>query len=604
VIRVLTPLPVLLPLLGAAAALLVGGRHPRVQRTLSVAVLSAVLAVSVALLLLADADGADAISVGGWPVPLGIVLVVDRLSALMLVVAATVALGVLIFAVGQGAADGDEETPISIFHPTFLVLIAGVANAFLAGDLFNLYVGFEVLLTASYVLLTLGGSAARIRAGITYIIVSLLSSILFLAAIGLVYAATGTVNMAQLAMRLGELPEGTQLLLQSMLLIAFCIKAAVFPLSAWLPDSYPTAPAPVTAVFAGLLTKVGVYAVIRTQTLLFPGGGLDRVLMWAALATMVVGILGAVAQTDIRRILSFTLVSHIGYMVFGISLASQAGLAGAIFYVVHHIAIQTTLFLVAGLIERQGGSTGVDRLGGLATASPLLAILFFVPAMNLAGIPPLSGFIGKLGLLEAGIADGGWLPIVVVGGGAVTSLLTLLAISRVWNRAFWRPPAQAAADDTFAAAAADAGPELAPAPPPGPADQQEPAGEKEPVGTEPHVTDPVGPDAGPEAGYVLGQHPASGSARSLSRQAAWQRHTAVATATSPVTDGLGGEAARERPLRPLPRVMVGSTAAMVVVTVGLTALAGPLYGVAERAAGDLLDRRPYISSVFGGEDVP
>ena len=382
----------------------------------------------------------------------------------MLVVAATVALGVLVFAVGQGSADGDEETPLSIFHPTFLVLIAGVANAFLAGDLFNLYVGFEILLTASYVLLTLGGSAPRIRAGITYIVVSLLSSLIFLAAIALVYASTGTVNMAQLAGRLGELPDGTQLLIQSMLLIAFCIKAAVFPLSAWLPDSYPTAPAPVTAVFAGLLTKVGVYAIIRTQTLLFPGGALDQVLMWAALATMVVGILGAVAQTDIRRILSFTLVSHIGYMVFGIALATTAGLAGAIFYVVHHIAIQTTLFLVAGLVERQGGSTSVDRLGGLAKAAPLLAVLYFVPAMNLAGIPPFSGFIGKLGLMEAGVADGGWLPIVLVAGGVLTSLLTLVAIARVWNRAFWRPPTQAPADDTVAAAARAAGPELEPAP--------------------------------------------------------------------------------------------------------------------------------------------
>lgn len=578
-ISVLTPLPVLLPLLGAAAALLVGGRHPRIQRTLSILVLSSVLAVSVALLVLADADGADAISVGGWPVPLGVVLVVDRLSALMLVVAATVALGVLVFAVGQGAADGDEETPISIFHPTFLVLIAGVANAFLAGDLFNLYVGFEILLTASYVLLTLGGSAPRIRAGITYIVVSLLSSILFLAAIALVYAATGTVNMAQLAVRLQELPDGTQLLLQSMLLIAFCIKAAVFPLSAWLPDSYPTAPAPVTAVFAGLLTKVGVYAVIRTQTLLFPGGALDDVLMWAALATMVIGILGAVAQTDIRRILSFTLVSHIGYMIFGISLASQAGLAGAIFYVVHHIAIQTTLFLVAGLVERQGGSTSVDRLGGLATASPVLAVLYFVPAMNLAGIPPFSGFIGKLGLMEAGISDGGWLPVVLVAGGAVTSLLTLLAISRVWTRAFWRPRAQAPEDDTFEAAAQDSGPELAPAPLPEPAERAEPAGEKE-------------PDSSPSGG------------RALARRAAWERHTAVAMATSPVTDGLGQDDPRRPSQEPLPRVMVGSTAVMVVVTVALTVLAGPLYGVAERAAGDLLDRTPYISAVFGGEDVP
>jgi multicomponent Na+:H+ antiporter subunit D len=569
VISVLTPLPVLLPLLGAGAALLVGGRHPAVQRTLSILVLTAVLTVSVVLLLMADADGAAALSVGGWRIPLGIVLVVDRLSALMLVVAATVALGVLVFAVGQGAADGDEETPISIFHPTFLVLIAGVANAFLAGDLFNLYVGFEILLTASYVLLTLGGSAPRIRAGITYIVVSLLSSLIFLAAIALVYASTGTVNMAQLAGRLADLPEGTQLLLQSMLLIAFCIKAAVFPLSAWLPDSYPTAPAPVTAVFAGLLTKVGVYAVIRTQTLLFPGNDFDRILMWAALATMVIGILGAVAQTDIRRILSFTLVSHIGYMVFGIALATSAGLAGAIFYVVHHIAIQTTLFLVAGLVERQGGTTSMDRLGGLATASPLLAVLYFVPAMNLAGIPPFSGFIGKLGLLEAGVADGTWLPIVLVAGGAITSLLTLVAISRVWSRAFWRPPAQSPSDDSAGAAAAVAGPETAPAPV---------------------------PDGRPDG-------PPSGKA---ARRAAWLRHAAVATASAPAEDGLGGdgERARERHMEPLPRVMVGATAAMVVVTVGLTFLAGPLYGVAERAAEDLLDRTPYVSAVFGDEEVP
>ncbi len=578
-ISVLTPLPVLLPLLGAAGTLLVGGRHPAVQRTLSIAVLSAVLAVSVTLLLLADAEGASAISVGGWPVPLGIVLVVDRLSALMLVVAATVGLGVLVFAVGQGAADGDEETPLSIFHPTFLVLMAGVANAFLAGDLFNLYVGFEILLTASYVLLTLGGSAPRIRAGVTYIVVSLLSSLIFLAAIGLVYASTGTVNMAQLAERLADLPAGTQLLLQSMLLIAFSIKAAVFPLSAWLPDSYPTAPAPVTAVFAGLLTKVGVYAIIRTQTLLFPGGALDQVLMWAALATMLIGILGAVAQTDIRRILSFTLVSHIGYMVFGIALGTTAGLAGAVFYVVHHIAIQTTLFLVAGLIERQGGSTSMDRLGGLARVSPLLAVLFFVPAMNLAGIPPFSGFIGKLGLLQAGVEVGTWLPVALVAGGAVTSLLTLVAVSRVWSRAFWRPPAQSPTDDSNEAAASDAGPETTP----------------EPVADGERPADGAPPPGGSSSG--------GRRSRLAARRAAWERHAAVATATTPATDGLGEEVSRDRPDQPLPLVMVASTAAMVAVTVALTGLAGPLYEVTDRAATDLWDRTPYLEAVLGDGEV-
>jgi multicomponent Na+:H+ antiporter subunit D len=265
-------------------------------------------------------------------------------------------------------------------------------------------------------------------------------------------------------------------------------------------------------------------------------------------------------------------------MVFGIALGTTMGLAGAIFYVVHHIAIQTTLFLVAGLVERQGGSTSVDRLGGLAKASPLLAVLYFVPAMNLAGIPPFSGFIGKLGLLEAGIDDGGALPVVLVAGGAVTSLLTLVAISRVWNRAFWRPPAQSPARDTTEAAAADAGPELAPAA----------------IG----ATD--GADTGPGDGSAEDRSP-----RAAARTAAWERHTAVATATTPATDGFGsGQGTGEPSLRPLPRVMVGATAAMVVVTVGLTVVAGPLYAVAERAAEDLLDRTPYVSAVFGGEDVP
>ena len=202
-----------------------------------------------------------------------------------------------------------------------------------------------------------------------------------------------------------------------MLLVAFGIKAAVFPLSFWLPDSYPTAPAPVTAVFAGLLTKVGVYAMVRTETLLFPGDTLNTPLMVAALLTMVVGILGALAQSDIKRLLSFTLVSHIGYMVFGLAMSSVAGLGAAVFYVAHHITIQTSLFLVTGLIERRGGSSSMDRLGGLAKLSPLLALLFFVPAMNLAGIPPFSGFLGKLGLLQAGVELGTPLAYALVIGG-------------------------------------------------------------------------------------------------------------------------------------------------------------------------------------------
>jgi multicomponent Na+:H+ antiporter subunit D len=439
VIRVLAPLPVLLPML-AAGLTLVLGHYPRLQRYISLGVLSAVVAVSATLLVTVDrsGEGASAVTVGGWPATLGITLMVDRLSATMLVVSTIVTLGVLVYSVGQGTGD-DRDPPLSIFYPTYLILTAGVCDAFLSGDLFNLYVGFEVLLAASYVLLTLGGTGPRIRAGVTYVVMSLLSSLVFLAGIAFTYAATGTLNLAQLAVRLGELPASTQTLLQVVLLVAFCIKAAVFPLSAWLPDSYPTAPAPITAVFAGLLTKVGVYAIIRTQTLLFPDGALDDLLMWAALATMIIGVLGAVAQSDIKRMLSFTLVSHIGFMVFGIALATSHGLSGAIFYVAHHILIQTTLFLAAGLVERSGGSTSVERLGGLARVAPVLGVLFFVPAMNLAGIPPFSGFLGKVGLLEAGAQSGGPLAWTLVAGGVVTSLLTLYAVAKIWNRAFWHP---------------------------------------------------------------------------------------------------------------------------------------------------------------------
>jgi multicomponent Na+:H+ antiporter subunit D len=436
----LVPLPVVLPL-SAAGLTLALYRRPRLQRVVSVSTLVLVLVAAVGLLVLAD-DGPVTTEVGGWATPVGIGLVADRLAALMLTVSAAVVLCVLVYSLAQGLA-GEQSAPISVFHPTYLVLVAGVANAFLSGDLFNLYVGFEILLAASYVLITLGGTRERLRAGSIYVVVALLSSVLFLAAIAATYAAAGTLNLAQLAGRLDEIDPGVRLTIQVMLLVAFAVKSAIFPLSAWLPDSYPTAPAQVTAVFAGLLTKVGIYAMIRTQSLLFPGGAVDDWLMVLALATMLVGILGAVAQDDIKRLLSFTLVSHIGFMVFGLALATDAGWTAAIYYVAHHITVQTALFLVAGLMERYGGTLSLTRLGGLARLAPVIAILFFVPAMNLAGIPPLSGFLGKLGLLEAGVAVGTPLAWTLVAGSVVTSLLTLYALVKAWNKAFWQePPAE------------------------------------------------------------------------------------------------------------------------------------------------------------------
>ncbi|MBW8025252.1 Na+/H+ antiporter subunit D [Clavibacter michiganensis subsp. michiganensis] len=437
IFQTLIPLVVLVPLLGAAAAL-VAARQRRLQVAVSVLALLAVVVISGVLLVLVDQQGGQSVEVGGWAAPFGIVLVVDRLSALMLLISSIVLLAVLMFSIGQGLEDGDGETPVSIYNPTYLILAAGVFNAFVAGDLFNLYVGFEILLVASYVLLTLGGTEARIRAGVTYIVVSLVSSMLFLASIAMIYGALGTVNIAQISVRLDEIPPDVQLILHIMLLVAFGIKAAVFPLSFWLPDSYPTAPAPVTAVFAGLLTKVGVYAILRTETVMFPTDQLSTALMVVAALTMVIGILGAVAQADIKRLLSFTLVSHIGYMIFGIALNTVAGMTATIYYVIHHIVVQTTLFLASGLIERTGGSTSINKLGGLLKAAPVMAILFFIPALNLGGIPPFSGFIGKVALFDSGAEVGGWLTYAVIAAGAATSLLTLYALARVWNMAFWR----------------------------------------------------------------------------------------------------------------------------------------------------------------------
>ncbi|RWZ49895.1 Na+/H+ antiporter subunit D [Labedella phragmitis] len=434
----LVPLVVMLPLLGAAVALTLG-KYPKIQIAVSTIVLSAVSVLSIALLVHVDATGPAVVHLGGWEAPWGIVLVADRLAAIMLVVSSLMLLGVLLFAIGQGIADRDSNPPpVSIFHPTYLVLAAGVFDAFVAGDLFNLYVAFEMLLAASYVLLTLGGTGARIRAGVTYIVVSLMSSIIFVASIALIYGATGTVTIALISDRVRDLPLNVQLVLCLALLVGFSVKAALFPLSFWLPDSYPTAPAPVTAVFAGLLTKVGIYAIIRTDTVLFVDVPLQTPLLVVAAVTMIVGILGAVAQADIKRLLSFTLVSHIGYMVFGIAIGSEAATTSTIYYVVHHIVVQTALFLVAGLIERVGGSTSISRLGGLLTAAPIVAVLYFIGALNLGGIPPFSGFLGKVGLFRAGVESGTPLDYVVIVAGAATSLVTLYALARVWNMAFWR----------------------------------------------------------------------------------------------------------------------------------------------------------------------
>lgn len=429
----LIALPVLLPLLGAA--LCVGlGRSRTLQRIVGVATLSATTAISAALLLRVDDQGIAAVQAGGWETPIGITLVADRLAAIMLLVAMAMLLAVLVYAIGQPGAEGVH----SEFHPVYLVLAAGVALAFLTGDLFNLFVAFEVMLMSSYVLITLGGRRDQVRTGMTYITISLLASSLFLVALALVYASTGTVNLADLGPKLAELPDGLRSGLAVLLIVVFGIKAAIFPLFFWLPDSYPTAPTPVTAIFAGLLTKVGVYALIRSQTLLFPADTQPgRLLLVVAGLTMTIGVLGAITQNEIKRILSFHIVSQIGYMVMGLALFSVAGLAGGVLYVIHHIVVKTTLFLVAGLVEFRAGTGDLDHVGGLARLEPVLAVLYLLPALSLAGLPPFSGFVAKLALVEAGLAADQW-GIVVVS--LLVSLLTLFSVTKIWANVFWRAP--------------------------------------------------------------------------------------------------------------------------------------------------------------------
>jgi multicomponent Na+:H+ antiporter subunit D len=443
----LVALPAALPLLGVGLVLAASGSLA-VQRVVSVLVVTATLVASVALLVVVEREGIVTVQLGDWPAPVGITLVADLTAALFLVVSMAVILLVQVFAIGQQADSGLPR----VTHPVYLVLAAGVAMSFLAGDLFNLFVAFEVMLIASYVLLTLGSGRAQIRAGMTYVVINILGSTMFLTAVGLIYAATGTVSMADLVDKFVALPEATQTALGVLLLSVFAIKAAVFPFFFWLPDSYPTAPISITAVFAGLLTKVGVYTMIRATTIL----ELDQVtglLLVVAGVTMVIGGIGAIAQADIKRILSFHIISQVGYMVMGLALYSAAGLAGAVLYVVHQIPVKAVLFLVGGLVEETTGSGALHRLGGMVRRAPVIAVLFILPALSLAGIPPFSGFLAKLALVQAGLTGQQYL---VVAAALAAGVFTLFSMSKIWAGVFWGTP-----DDPVPALVDPDGPPLA-----------------------------------------------------------------------------------------------------------------------------------------------
>lgn len=430
----LLALPLVLPLLGAILAIF-GRRNLPAQRLNSIAVAALNLVLALFLLVQIRTGGLLVLQVGNWPAPYGITLVADLFSAIMLVMSGLIGLATAIY----GLLMIDEAREKHHYHVFFNVLFMGVNGAFLTGDLFNLYVWFETLLMASFVLLSLGGERPQLEGAIKYLAMNFLSSAFFLAGVGILYGIAGTLNLAELALVMRDPAHaGVTQAVSIMFLMAFGIKSAAFPLFFWLPASYHTPPSPVSAVFAGLLTKVGVYSLIRVFTLLFLNNDnfLPDVLLIMAGFTMVTGVLGAAAQMEFRRLLSFHIVSQIGYMIMGLGLFSAASLAGAVIYIAHNIIAKTNLFFIAGVVARRTGTNDLRALGGLAPRYPGLALLFLISAMALAGLPPLSGFIAKLSLVIPGFEAGRY---AIIGVAMGVGLLTLFSMTKIWNEVFWKP---------------------------------------------------------------------------------------------------------------------------------------------------------------------
>lgn len=429
----LAGLPVVLPLVGALVVLLLP-RPSAGRRWLVGSILGVLLGLAAGLLGQAMTSGPLVLRVGGWPLPFGIVLVADTLAAVMLCLSAFTALACALY--GFAEAPPEQEQPLRL--PLLLFLIAGINLSFLTGDLFNLFVAFEVMLLASYGLLTLETDARDSRGALPYLTINLVGSALFLASCGLAYSLLGTLNFAEMIVRTEALQGDPRLtLLGLLLLLVFALKAGVFPLYYWLPNSYPILPPAIAAFFAGMLTKVGVYVLMRVFGTVFPPSEtvLHGVLAWAAGFTMVFGVLGAVGQSSVRVILSYHIVSQIGFMVLAIGLHSPAAFAAAVFYIIHHIVVKASLFLAGGIIVRANGTDELARTGGLWRAAPWLGILFLLQAMSLAGLPPLSGFWGKLMIIVEGFRQHEW---VLVTLSLIASVLTLMSMLKIWLGAFWK----------------------------------------------------------------------------------------------------------------------------------------------------------------------
>ena len=426
-------LPIIVPAITGMLALLTRS-HRSVQRGISVLGTLVLLGTGSALVYQVYTHGILAAQMGDWPAPFGITLVVDELSAGLVAVTSFVAVAVAVYAL----AGIDEARERFGFHILFQLLLMGINGAFITGDIFNMYVWFEVLLIASFVLLVLGNAREQLDGAVKYVGINLVASASFLTAIGLLYGLTGTLNLADLSGSMAAVEEaGLKPAIAMLFLVGFGIKAALFPLYYWLPASYHTPPAPIAAIFAGLLTKVGIYSLLRVFSLLFPNptGYTQGVLLVVAGATMLLGGFGALVQRHVLRLLAFLVISAMGYVVMGLGFFTTLGLAGAIFYIFQDIPVKTTLFLIGGLMERNTGTNRLSDMGGLYEHRPLLATAFIVPAFSLAGFPPFPGFWGKLTLVQAGMEQEQW---VIVGVALLVGLLTLLVVAQVWGRAFWQ----------------------------------------------------------------------------------------------------------------------------------------------------------------------
>ncbi|MBS3895696.1 proton-conducting transporter membrane subunit [Silanimonas sp.] len=429
-IHALVAAPLLLPMLAALLAALLPRHAARIS------FVSAIGLLIVAVLLLAAVAQAGTLrtAFGDWPAPFGIEFVADPLAVTMVVVTALMAVVCLLFQ--RSGIDAAPE--VAALHPLLQLLLAGACGAFLTGDIFNLYVWFELMLVAAVGLLALGARRDQLEGAFKYFVLNALGTMLFLIAIGWLYARVGHLNYAAIEAATTGLSAAEIGLLATALCLGLLLKAGAFPLFAWLPASYHTLPAPMVALFSGLLTKAGVYAVLRLLGDVFATAPdlVFTVLGWIAVATMVLGVLGAAFHWDMRRILAVHIISQIGYMLLGIALNSDEGRMGAMFYTVHNIIVKANLFLVAALIAREIGSYDLRQAGGLWERRPILALCFAIPALSMVGFPPLSGFWAKFLLVREAAMLEHWLWMIAM---LSVGFLTMYSMMKIWFEAFWKP---------------------------------------------------------------------------------------------------------------------------------------------------------------------